>query len=123
MKKSPENDPIRLRHMLDAARTIQEFSTGKSRLDLEADRMFSLAVVRLLEILGEASAHVADETRTRYPAIEWRRISDMRNRVIHAYFDVEGDIVWDSIVTYIPPLIAELEAILPPLDDDTGKSE
>ena len=108
MKKHPENDPLRLRHMLEAAQKTQQFIVGKSRTDLADDEMLMLALVRLLEIIGEAATHVSDETRTAHPEIPWPDIAGMRNRVIHGYFDIELDIVWDTITLNIPLLIEQL---------------
>ncbi len=114
MKKTLENDPVRMRHMLDFAQKIREFSADKSRNDLETNELYALAVVRLLEIIGEAAANVTAKTQKQHPNIEWREIVGMRNHIIHGYFDVEHDIVWNTITLFIPSLIAELEAILPP---------
>lgn len=109
MKRHLENDSIRIAHMLDAARKIIQFTAGKSRVDLDSDEILSLAVVRLLEIIGEAARHVTDETRASYPNIEWQDIADMRNRVIHGYFDI----IWDTVSVNIPTLINRLESIPP----------
>ncbi|MEZ4668136.1 MAG: DUF86 domain-containing protein [Anaerolineae bacterium] len=114
MKKSPENDPVRIRHMLDAAQKIVKHTAGKSRVDLDTDEVLALAVVRLIEIVGEAATQVTDETRAQYPQIQWQDIADMRHRVIHGYFNIELDIVWNTVVGNIPPLIVALEAILRP---------
>lgn len=100
--------------MLEAAYKLRQYTAGKSRQTLDTDELLTLAIVRLFEILGEAAAHVTDETRAKHPQIEWQDIADMRNRVIHGYFDIELDIVWNTITENIPPLIAQLEAILTP---------
>jgi uncharacterized protein with HEPN domain len=90
----PPDDAIRLRHMLDAARSAQEFATGRSRGDLATDKMLTFAVVRAIEILGEAASRISAETRLAEPSIPWAEIVAMRNRLIHAYFDVDLDILW-----------------------------
>jgi uncharacterized protein with HEPN domain len=112
MKKSPENDPVRLRHMLDAARDLQEVTTGKSRADLDTDKLVMHTTVRLIEILGEAARHISDVTRAQHPEVEWQTIADMRNRIIHEYFNVDLDVVWDVVTKNIPPLVNDLERIL-----------
>lgn len=105
-------DSIRLRHMLDSARQAVGFAEGQTRQDLEWNHMLALAIVRCIEIIGEAATKVAPETRARYPGIPWADITGMRNWLIHAYFDVNLDRIWDTVTDDLPPLIAELEAIL-----------
>jgi uncharacterized protein with HEPN domain len=106
-------DPIiSMRHMLDHAREAVAFARGRSRADLDSDRLLSLALTRLVQIVGEAAGRVPPEACARYPGIEWRQISDARNRLVHGYDAINLDTVWDIIVNDLPPLIAELESIL-----------
>ena len=106
------DDLVRLRHMLDAAREALSFTAGRGRADLDANRMLVLSLVKSIEIVGEAASRVTVETRQEYPAIPWADVVAMRNRLIHAYFDVDLDRVWDTVVSDLPPLIAQLDAIL-----------
>jgi uncharacterized protein with HEPN domain len=96
----PKDERVYVRHMLDAARKVIAFTSQREREDLESDEMLSLAVVRLLEILGEASRNLPADVRERNPQIPWTAIAGTRNRLIHGYFDVDLDIVW-AIVTKI----------------------
>ncbi len=105
-------DAVRLRHMLDAAKRAIDFMQGRARSDLESDEQLSLAVVRLLEILGEAAKNVSEDLRKDYPDIPWRQIAGTRDRLIHGYFDVDLDIVWQIISTDLPVLAAQLEKAL-----------
>lgn len=114
MKKSVEIDPTRMRHMLEAAQKIRAFTEGKTRAEFEADEVLSLAVVRLIEIIGEAASQVTDTTRARHPQFEWQDIVGMRNRVIHGYFQIARDIIWNTINDDIPTLITQLESVLEP---------
>lgn len=98
--------------MLDAAKEAVFFAAGRSREDLERDRMLALSLVKSLEILGEAATKVSPETRRRFPAIPWPNVVAMRNRLIHGYFDINLDVVWVTVVDDLPPLIADLEKIL-----------
>ena len=107
-----KNDEIRARHMLDAAREAVAFAAGRSRKDLEADRMLVLAIVKCVEMIGEAAARVSEKTRVDHPDIPWQDIVGMRNRLIHAYFDINLDIVWSTITSDLPALIAGLEKML-----------
>ena len=105
-------DAVRLRHMLDAAKRAIDFMQGRAKSDLESDEQLSLAVVRLLEILGEAAKNVSEDLRKDYPDIPWRQIAGTRERLIHGYFDVDLDIVWQIISTDLPVLAAQLEKAL-----------
>lgn len=106
------NDLIRLQHMLDAANEAISFASGKSPRDLAHDRMMALSIVKSIEIIGEAAAKVSQETRKKYPAVPWATIVAMRNRLIHVYFDIDLDRVWDTLTDDLPPLIAKLEEAL-----------
>jgi uncharacterized protein with HEPN domain len=94
--------------MLDAARSAQEFAAGRSRGDLENHKMLLFAVVRAIEIVGEAASRISAETRLATPSIPWAEIVAMRNRLIHAYFDVDHDILWKTVTIEIPDLAALL---------------
>jgi uncharacterized protein with HEPN domain len=106
-------DIVRLHHMLDAARKAVEFARTRERADLDKDEQLALAVVRLLEILGEAGKSVSDECRQEYPEIPWRQIAGTRDRLIHGYFDVDLDVVWKIVSADLPPLVTQLQEILP----------
>ena len=108
----PKDDRILLRHMLDAARKARDFIRGRSRADLDSDEMLSLAVIRLLEVIGEAARNLSQDIRDSHPEIAWKQIAGTRDRLIHGYFDVDLDIVWAILTQDLPPLITELEKIL-----------
>ena len=103
---------IRLQHMLDHAVEAVEMVQRKKRSDLNKDRMMELSLVRLVEIIGEAAARVGTEVREKYPSIPWLQIVGMRNRLIHGYDAVDLDVLWDTIIDDLPPLIEELKKIL-----------
>jgi uncharacterized protein with HEPN domain len=107
-----ESDVIRLRHMLDAAREALSFIAGRSSEDLGRDRMLVLALVKEIEIIGEAANRISDESRKALPRIPWPKIVAMRNRLIHAYADVDLSIVWDTLTGALPELLRELEIAL-----------
>ena len=107
------HDPmVRVRHMLDHAREAVEMVKGKTRADLDADRQLNLALVRLVEVLGEAAARIPDDFRARYPQVPWRQIVGMRHRMIHDYDVIDLDILWAVLRQDLPPLIEQLEAIV-----------
>ena len=109
-----QHDLIRVRHMLAAAKEAMEFAAGKTRMDLEKDRLHMLAIIKSIEIIGEAASKVTETFKTENNNIPWNDIINMRNRLIHAYFDVNLDIVWQTVKTDLPDLIKALEEITPP---------
>jgi uncharacterized protein with HEPN domain len=100
--------------MRDYAREALEMVRHRVRSDLDSDRMLNLALVRLMEILGEAANRVPPEDRGRYPRIPWPQLVSLRNRLIHGYDQVDFDILWQILTRDLPPLVEELEAILSP---------
>ena len=107
-----KDDLIRLRHMLDAAKEAVAFARDKTKEDFDNDRMLILSIVKSIEIIGEAASRVTKEGRDRQPEIPWLDIVAMRNRLIHVYFDIDVERVWDTITDDLPPLIVVLERIL-----------
>ena len=102
------DDKVRVRHILDAAAEAVELARGKSRGDLDKDRMLNLSLVRLLEIIGEAAKGVSQDFQNTHPELPWRSMTGLRNRLIHGYFDVNFDIVWQTIQEDLPILIEKL---------------
>lgn len=107
-----EGDEIRLRHILDAANEAVSFTEGYRREDLDTDRKLNLALVRLLEIIGEAARGITTEFRQEHSDLPWKSMVGMRDRLIHGYFDVNHDVVWETVTNDLPPLIDKLEKIL-----------
>jgi uncharacterized protein with HEPN domain len=99
--------------MLDAAKEAVEFAVDKSRKDLDDDRMLTLAITKSIEIIGEAASRVTESCKAENDNIPWNDVTGMRNRLIHGYFDINLDIVWETIQTDLPELIESLENILP----------
>jgi uncharacterized protein with HEPN domain len=108
-----QHDPtVRMRHMLDYAKEAVDLLAGKERADLSRDRILELALVRLVEIVGEAANRLPIEDQSRYPSIPWKGIVGMRNRLVHGYDAVDLDVLWDTIQVDLPALIEKLERIL-----------
>ena len=108
-------DAIRVQHMLDAIQEALGFVEGKTRQDLDKDRMLVLTLVKEVEIIGEASAKVDKAFKERTADIPWKDMALMRNRLIHVYFDVDLDVVWETVQHDLPELKRKLEALLPTL--------
>ncbi|MCS6773033.1 MAG: DUF86 domain-containing protein [Thermoflexales bacterium] len=113
-----KDDRIRLRHMLDAAVQAQVFVRGRDREALDHDQMLVWALVKAMEIIGEAACQVSAETRIQTPQIPWSKIIGMRHRLVHAYFDINLDILLKTVQEALPPLISDLESIVNRAEDD-----
>lgn len=98
--------------MVDAAEHALAFVQGRDRADLDSDVMLRLALTRAVEIVGEAAAQVSDAGRTEFPDVPWPHIVGMRNRLVHAYFDINPDILWDTVLLALPQLLAQLRGLL-----------
>ena len=103
---------VRFRHILDHAREALDLVEGKSRADLDADRKLNLALVRLLEIVGEAAGRIPPAIYEKYPDVPWHEIISLRNRLIHGYDSVDFDILWQIVKNDLPPLIEKFEKII-----------
>src|SRR4051794_23291041 len=109
MPPLPQRDALRLRHILDAATKAVAYTRGLERAVLDADEMRALAVVRLLEIVGEAARAVTDGTRTQFAEVPWRQIAGTRDRLIHGYDAVDLDVVWAITTRDLPLLIEQID--------------
>ena len=111
---SQRDDDQSLRDMLSHAREAVSLTHGRSRADLDDDRVLYLSVTRLIEIVGEAARRVSAERRSRHPELPWREIVGMRDRIAHGYDIVDRDIVWVVVNDDLPPLIGRLQRIIQP---------
>lgn len=112
-------DRIRLMHMLEAARRVQRYCAGMNRDSLEADEMRLLAVVKSIEVIGEASTKVSDATRARIPELDWVGVRRMRNRLIHGYDTIDAARVWDAVEVDVSMVVTAVSGALatwPPTD-------
>jgi uncharacterized protein with HEPN domain len=109
------HDPmVSMHQMFDHAREAVQFARGRKREDLETDRLFYLAMVQLVQIIGEAARRVPRDCRSRWSGIPWPEVTGMRDRLIHGYDVVDLDFLWTTVTKNLPPLIVELEKIVPP---------
>ena len=108
----PPEDRTRILHMIEAAEAASRFVIGRSRDDLTSDTMLLFALVRAVEVFGEAAAKVSPSLKATASGVPWAQIIAMRNRLIHAYFDVDRDILWKTATEEIPALLPELRRLL-----------
>lgn len=113
---SRHDDSVSLRQMLDHAREAVALLQGRSRSDLDSNRVLSLALVQLAQIVGEAATRISMPRRNRHPEIPWSQIIGLRNRLVHGYDAINFDILWQILTVDLPALIAMLEKIIPPED-------
>lgn len=109
----PRNaDLIRLRHMLDAASEAAEDVRGKSWEDFQHNRLLQRGVIYAITVIGEAGTRISEAYQKRHPEVPWREVIGMRNRLIHAYFDINVALVWKTVQEIIPPFILMLEGLI-----------
>ena len=109
---SKHDDRVRVKHMLDAATEVIGFTTDVTLTEFEYDRKLQLAVVQLIEVVGEASKQVSAELRERHPEIDWRSIARSRDRLIHGYDSIIYEVVWQICQEELPILIGRLKELL-----------
>jgi uncharacterized protein with HEPN domain len=105
-------DRLRHQHMLEAARDALSFAQGRTRQDLDTDRQLVLAVVKCVEIIGEAGGRASPEAQAEVAELPWQDMTGMRHRLVHAYYDINLDVVWSTLRDDLPPLVEALQALL-----------
>jgi len=108
----PDTDMTRLFHLCEAAVEAVGHTANRNHSDWETDRLLQLSLIRLLEVVGEAAASISVEFQKEHPEIPWRTMIGMRNRLIHGYFDVNLDVVWQTVQEDLPGLISVVRPIL-----------
>ena len=108
-----KDDFIYLGHMLDMARKAVEKMRGKDRFEFDQDENLRMALLHLVQIIGEAARKVSPAFRESHPEIPWPKIVGMRHRVVHDYLHVDYETVWEVVTINLPPLIEQLEKMVP----------
>ena len=106
-------DSVYLLDILKAAKLALNYLEGKRREEFLKDTQCQDAVIRRLEIIGEAAGRVSAATTTKFPNLPWKKMVSMRNIMIHEYEDVDLGIVWDTVQNDLPPLITLLDPLIP----------
>lgn len=117
------NDRERLQNMLDAALDVRTYIGGRRREDLDTDSMLRRALVNAVQVIGEAAARVSDQGRARVPSLPWGQIVAARHILVHVYWGIDTDQLWNMAVQDVPSLIAALESAFSswPLPDTRGE--
>ena len=111
-KSGFEQDKIRVKHMLDASSEAITFAKARTRKELDRNRMLAMALLKEIEVIGEAANRLTDEFCAAYPDIPWKDIIATRNRLVHGYFDIDLDIVWNTVKQDLPALRLKLMKII-----------
>lgn len=106
------DDRVALRHTLEHSAEAVTFAQGRSRGDLDVDRLFALGLTKLVEIIGEAASRISQATRDSHPDIPWMQIVRTRNRLVHGYDEIDFDVLWRIVSVELQPLVERLEALL-----------
>ncbi len=101
-----------LRDIIESGNKLLEFTAKMTYAEFQADAKTQYAVIRALEIVGEASKQISPELRDQYPAVPWRSMAGMRDKLIHGYFGVNLKVVWRTVTEEIPTLLPLIQAIL-----------
>ena len=117
MRRNRDRDRLHLLRMRDAAQLAQEVVQTHQRSDLDNDRFFQLGLAKAVERVGESASHISDELLAEQPQIPWRKIISMRHVLVHNYWQVELDVVWETVQRDIPPLIAQLQRLIETEDE------
>jgi uncharacterized protein with HEPN domain len=107
-----KDDAVFLKHILDSINQIEEYIDGMGFEDFVSSKLVQDGVVRQLEIIGEATKHLSPQLREKYPKIPWEDIAGMRDRLIHHYFGVDLEVVWDTVEKDLPALKKNVKKIL-----------
>ena len=107
-----------VKDMISAIESIEGFVKGTAPDNLAGDDKTSSAVIRKFEIIGEAAKHIPSDLKGQYPEIPWKKIVGMRDRMIHAYFGIDYELVWQVITAELPPLKSALRQMLLELEKE-----
>ena len=108
----PRDSKVYFEDILEAARKITAYTSGLSKASFLEDEKTIDAVVRNLEVIGEAAKNIPEDLRAQHSAVEWKKIAGLRDLLIHEYFGVDVEIVWDIVQNKVPALDREVRAML-----------
>lgn len=107
-----------IKDIIAAMESIEEFVGNMTLEDVKADEKTSSAVIRKFEIIGEAAKHVPPKIRDKHKGIQWKSMAGMRDRLIHAYFGIDYNLVWSAMKTEIPNMKPKLKKVLSDMEQE-----
>ncbi len=107
-----DNWEVRIRHIIEAIEKTQAYVSGISEAEFYEDERTMQAVERNFEIIGEATKYIPNDVKDKYVIIPWRKMSAMRNFIIHQYNDIEEHVLWNTVQKDLPPLLVQLKKLL-----------
>ena len=116
-------DKERLKHILEAINNIEEFCIGKEFSDFVAEKILWFAIIKNLEIIGEASYLITRDFRSKNPHIEWNAIIGMRHILVHGYYQIRNEIIWATIEQDIPNLKSAIQKLISDFPETDSESE
>lgn len=112
---------VYLRHILDAMDSIIRYSSGKTEAEFLADDMRHKAVIRDLEVVGEAAKRLPLDWQEKFPDVPWRKMARMRDKLIHHYMGIEMETVWATATEIVPPLVDRIRGIVEQIEKDVDQ--
>lgn len=106
------NDSLYLLHMLESAQKALAFVQGKTRDDYDDNEVLRLALLHLIQTVGEAARNISDAYQKQHPEIAWKPIMEIRHRIVHNYADVDDEVIWKTVTDDLPPLVSSLEKLV-----------
>jgi uncharacterized protein with HEPN domain len=106
------DDRLRLTDVVDACSHIVAFLQGRAEEDLKKDALLLSGVAHQLEIIGEASSHISEQLKNKYPEVPWKRVVGMRHHIAHGYFSLAVEVVWKTCTLDLPTFLRQIKDIL-----------
>jgi uncharacterized protein with HEPN domain len=117
-----KGDLVFIEHILESISAIEDFSKGINKEELISNRLKQSAIVREVEIIGEAVKNISEETKKKYPKVKWKEIVGTRDKMIHHYFGVDINIIWEIIKKDLPILKKQIYKIKKEINSDSTTS-
>ena len=114
--KGKIGDKQRLLHIVESINEIEHYTFNSKFDKFEVDSMMRFASIKQIEIIGEAANYITEETKTKFPNVQWRQIIGLRHILVHEYFGIDSKLIWQIITNDIPQLKKDIENVLSTLE-------
>jgi uncharacterized protein with HEPN domain len=114
--KGKLGDKQRLIHILESIEEIEKYTAGENLENFMQNSMMKFASVKQIEIIGEAANHITEETKNKFSEIHWRQITGLRHVLVHEYFGIDSNLIWQIIIKDIPALKMMIQEVLTSLE-------